>query len=272
MQRINLEQTAPEFTVITVVYNNEKFIRQTIESVLAQKDVSLEYIIVDGNSTDGTLDIIREYVGKIDKVISEKDKGIYDAMNKGIINSTGKWLIFMNSGDLFFSNDTLSRITEVINENFDIIYGSFCAEEPHIKKLVKFEAGTPSGLLNGMIMNHQACIIKAKYHQENLYDLSYKVVADYDFMLGAYQNKASFLRINHILANIATGGVSDGNRTNTFREMKKVKLYRRLSSTTVIKSYLRNIAYANTIKAIKLILPKSLFTRLIEFKYKRNII
>src|ERR1700689_2743832 len=100
----------PTLSVITVVYNNVKDIERTILSVINQTYPNIEYIIVDGLSTDGTLDVINRYKTKIAKLIREKDKGIYDAMNKGLAAATGDYVIFMNSGDGFFAKDTVANV------------------------------------------------------------------------------------------------------------------------------------------------------------------
>lgn len=102
----------PLVTVITVVYNAKELLEETILSVLNQTYSNIEYIIVDGGSTDGTLDIIKKYQDKISKYISEPDQGIYDAMNKGMSLSKGQWLNFMNAGDSFYSNDVLQKVFE----------------------------------------------------------------------------------------------------------------------------------------------------------------
>src|SRR5580692_6853172 len=99
----------PKLSVITIVHNNGRDIERTILSVINQTYFNIEYTIVDGQSTDGTLDNIKKYRDKISKLISEKDKGIYDAMNKGLAATTGDYVLFMNSGDEFYSNDTVAK-------------------------------------------------------------------------------------------------------------------------------------------------------------------
>ena len=115
-----------KISIITVVYNNEKIIRQTIESVLSQKNIDLEYIIIDGASNDNTLNIINEYIDNISLVISEKDKGIYDAMNKGLELATGDIIGILNSDDIFYDEYILSNLhlEFLSNSSIDIIYGN----------------------------------------------------------------------------------------------------------------------------------------------------
>src|SRR4051812_15217048 len=107
-----MAQFTPKLSVITIVYNNVRDMERTMLSVINQTYLHIEYIVVDGLSTDGTLDVINKYEGKISKLISEKDEGIYDAMNKGLAAATGDYVIFMNSGDEFYDADTVAKVFE----------------------------------------------------------------------------------------------------------------------------------------------------------------
>jgi len=113
-------------TVVTVVFNGDQLLEETIRSVVRQTYKDIEYIIIDGGSTDGTLDIIKKYEDKIDYWISEPDDGIYDAMNKGIANATGDWIYFINAGDSLFSVKTLENLKlDSLSSATDILYGNF---------------------------------------------------------------------------------------------------------------------------------------------------
>ena len=125
----------PKVSIITVVYNGIEFLEETIKSVIAQTYPNIEYIIVDGGSKDGTLDIIKKYEAHISKWISEPDKGIYDAMNKGIDLATGDWQNFLNAGDSFVDNNVLEKIFTTNLENITLVYGDIIAIRENGQKL-----------------------------------------------------------------------------------------------------------------------------------------
>ena len=148
----------PKFSVITVTYNAEKVLEDTIQSVIAQTYHHVEYIIVDGASKDGTLSIIDRYRPRIHTVVSEPDKGLYDAMNKGIALASGDYLCFLNAGDCFHEDDTLQQMVHTINGNElpDVLYGetafptyapSICPGSINLEKLQTGNAGLPPGIL-----------------------------------------------------------------------------------------------------------------------------
>ena len=147
---------SPKFSVITVTYNAEKVLEDTVQSVISQTYHHVEYIIIDGASKDGTLEIVNRYRDRINQLVSEPDKGLYDAMNKGIALATGDYLCFLNAGDSFHEDDTLQKMVHSINGNElpDILYGE-TAFPPYASvigtgdtELEKFQAGNacvPSG-------------------------------------------------------------------------------------------------------------------------------
>ena len=204
----------PKVTVITVSYNSEKVIIPTIESILNQTFDNFEYLIIDGNSTDKTVEIFKSYDIKFKeknisyKWISEPDKGIYDAMNKGILMAKGQWCNFMNTGDSFFSNDTLKK---VFNDSEDynkiaLLYGHKIYENTPIKPL------PIKALTYGAIMgNHQSMFFNKHILKEELvYDLRYPIYGDYELVNRIFlkYGEVSFHKINISIANYQGGGIS----------------------------------------------------------------
>lgn len=206
----------PLITVVTVVFNGEATLEQTIQSVVNQTYDNVEYIVVDGNSTDRTLDIIKKYEDRIDYWQSEPDKGIYDAMNKAIDLATGDWLNFMNVGDTFYSNKVLSKIFGNGEIPYDVIYGnSFCnGNEIKPKSLLKIPIRMP--------FCHQASFVRKSCFDMYKFDLSYKLIADGVFF---YRIKKSrkFNYINEVICKYDGSGVSS-NQVKVYEERKQFLL------------------------------------------------
>lgn len=213
MQKLVSEIKNPKITIVTVVYNGALNLERTITSVLNQSYKNIEYVIIDGGSNDGTLEIISKYQDKIDYWETGSDEGIYDAMNKGLSNSTGNWINFMNSGDVFFKNDTIESIfsedwlaTKIIYGSVEIIYEDF--------KRIQLP-GPPKSLWKGMQFSHQSSFIDVEYHKSNLYRKENKIAADLGFFHNAYSQNKKFSRTNKIVSSVINGGVSDSHRVQT---------------------------------------------------------
>lgn len=174
----------PLITVITVSYNAVSTIEQTILSVINQTYPNIEYIIIDGGSTDGTVDVIRKYEDKVAYWVSEPDRGIYDAMNKGIAIATGEWINFMNAGDSFFSKTILEEISMRIEDASCIIYGDFIVDTQ--VGLYKKKPYPLTQMKKCMVLCHQASFIKTSYHKNHLFDTSFYSSGDYHFFYSAY--------------------------------------------------------------------------------------
>lgn len=196
-----------KITVITVCYNAVNEIKTTIESVINQTYSNVEYIIVDGGSTDGTIDIIREYESRITRWVSEPDRGIYDAMNKGIRIATGDYINFMNAGDCFVDNTILEQVSKRIpaGRTIDIIYGNSYKHDK-LKKWKDYSHDFKVLHHHGAFC-HQSGFIRTDYHKSNLFDLKYKYFADFDFFHKSYMAGASFQQLDIFIAdyNAETG-------------------------------------------------------------------
>lgn len=183
-------------TVITVCYNAEIGIEETIKSVIGQTYQNIEYIIIDGGSKDQTLNIVKKYKDRISKVISGPDKGIYDAMNKGILAATGDWINFMNVGDSFFSPDTLSDVfgkSDYSNEG--VVWGlvKLSNMEKPIRYIPFYQNPSPMGAMG---ICHQSIFIRSSFAKKNLFDYQkYKIAADYDMIFKAYNKGLHFKEI-----------------------------------------------------------------------------
>ena len=193
-------------SVITVVYNAERCIEKTIQSVINQKNVQLEYVIIDGQSTDSTLKIIHQYKDNIDVLISEKDNGIYDAMNKGVLNSHGEWLFFLNAGDIFYTDTVLSDIISKNCEKKDIIYGNVSGYDSIIRKSPT--CFNKKSVLLGSMICHQAILANRNTFTNNFFSLDYKIISDRIWLYNALKHNASLQYIDMPITYYDMTGVS----------------------------------------------------------------
>ncbi|WP_333820785.1 glycosyltransferase family 2 protein [Ohtaekwangia sp.] len=179
----------PIVTVITVVYNGESSIGDTIKSVINQDYKNLEYIVIDGGSTDRTVEIIKSFENEIDLWVSEPDRGIYDAMNKGTALAKGSWINFMNSGDRLAEKNTLSQIFNQRQEA-DLLYGNALIE--HSDFTIPFPVHPINTIWKKSPFCHQACFVKSEVMKSYKFDLQYKIGADHDLFYRAYKNNLKF--------------------------------------------------------------------------------
>ena len=212
----------PMVSVITVCYNCVGTIERTIQSVVVQDYDNIEYIVIDGGSTDGTVDIIKRYANKISFWSSEPDKGIYDAMNKGIKRAHGEWIHFRNSGDYFLSKHTVS---EVFRESYDndisVVHGDCYYVYPNF-----YVRRTPTMLdhsyKDDMPVLHPATFVRTKLQQMRPFDLNYKSAADYNFFYWLCQDGHKFQYVPIVVATFATGGFSS-NWERAFIEDRRIQ-------------------------------------------------
>lgn len=214
----------PIVTIITVCYNCEKTIRDTLESVLHQTYSNIEYLIVDGSSTDRTLDIVKEYIplfqGRM-HYISEKDKGIYNAMNKGIRMASGQ-LIGIINGDDFYELDAVETAVKNMNSaQCQVIYGYLQIIRGNAKKQIAKE--NHKNLKNEMIPHPSCFITRRTYQKYGLFLEWFKVAADYELMLRLYNKKdVVFTQIKKVQANFRLGGASTDKKYSLEREIARV--------------------------------------------------
>lgn len=193
-----------KISIITINYNNKEGLRNTIESVVTQTYTDYEYIIIDGGSNDGSIDIIRQYADKISYWVSEPDKGIYNAMNKGIVQARGEYLNFMNSGDVFYNNETLASVVDTLDA--DIVSGKTYYEggvhgffKDKITMLDLYRKTLP----------HQASFIKRNLFDKRKYDETLKIASDWKFFVEAIVfDNCSFRNIDNIICAFDGKGIS----------------------------------------------------------------
>jgi len=246
-------------SIITVVYNSDSLIRQTIESVVCQSNYAqIEYIVIDGNSKDQTINIINEYSTFIDVLISENDLGIYDAMNKGLKYANGEWVLFLNAGDCLIPNDIINIIKNNFNTIDEIIYGNIVVQHMNNNKRIK-----PASLFAfnyKMPFCHQAVLVKkilfTQYSIE--FDTSYKVAADYKLFYTFYKKKCKFKYLDVDISNYDLTGQSFQNPFLYHSEVFKII---NSKSSNIFTKYFKNSLFVlgNLKPFFYIIIKKNIF-------------
>jgi len=194
-----------KYSIITINYNDKEGIAQTIKSVISQTNKDYEYIIIDGGSTDGSVDIIKENQNHITYWVSEKDKGVYHAMNKGIAVARGEYCIFMNSGDIFHSSDVIETLSQYKE---DIICGKVLRNDFHNPVGHNKPTITLVDLMRRSLP-HQAMVIKTELLVKHPYDEKYKILSDWKFCIEAIIfDNCTFRNIDYIVADFDLSGIS----------------------------------------------------------------
>ena len=255
-------------TIITVCDNASKYIEKTMLSVINQTYSNIEYIIIDGGSSDDTLEIVKKYQDKIHYWISEPDKGIYDAMNKGIQKATGEWINFMNCGDSFYSKSTIEDVFNLANPLSDIIYGDINLQYEFGNYIRLAQKPTDT---NYMPFYHQASFSRKTLMQKTLFDLKYKICADKDFFYKMYNNNALFDYVNITIANYeAENGVSSVNKIRFKQEIGQIENKTSNFKWQINFALFKIITYLKY--RIKKILPINLVNKIKKNNVKKYII
>jgi glycosyltransferase involved in cell wall biosynthesis len=211
-----------KLSLVTIVYNAQDTIRQCIQSVINQNYPDLEYIIIDGGSTDGTLQIIKEYSGHIQVLISEPDRGIYDAMNKGVTLATGEIVGMLNADDHFAGDDVLRSVAGAFEqEDIDALYGDLDIIDQSGRVVRKWRSGqyNRNSFKLGFMPPHPTFYCRrGLFSQFGLYSLDHGSAADYELMLRfMYRHQVRSYHLKNIMVNMRAGGVSNKNLMNRIK-------------------------------------------------------
>lgn len=243
----------PTLTIITVTYNAERFLEPTIQSIAAQTYPNIEYIIVDGASKDGTVDIMKKYPAVITHWVSEPDKGLYDAMNKGLQMATGDYIMVLNAGDLLdepttiektFANcageDVLYGDTKIIDTNYQFVGMRHFTPPEHL---------TWKSFQQGMVVCHQSVISKKEITPT--YDLTYRIAADIDWAIRLLKNAKSSKNVHLVITQFMQDGVSTLHRRAGIEERFKVMVHYYGLFTTLWNNISRAFNYFITLRFLK---------------------
>lgn len=220
-----------KISVITVCYNAASILEETILSVLNQTYPNIEYIIIDGGSTDGTVDLIKKYADRLAYWVSESDRGVYDAMNKGLIVATGDYTIFINSGDYIYNNDVLMRFSNEKLGNADLIYGPVYVKRKNGYSLWKADAlflktkNKRKLVFGAQGICHQGLFTKTVMLKKYMFDLSYSICADTDLTYRVYLNGNRIVKkLDFVVSvyNSSIDGISHNKYTEIIRQYKRI--------------------------------------------------
>lgn len=212
-------------TIITVVYNNVYTIEKTIQSVINQSYKNIEYIIIDGGSTDGTLDIIQKYENYISYWKSEPDNGIYDAMNKGLKQATGDIIGIINSDD-WYESSTVYHVVNCFKKNkCDVVHGDIILTQINGDPYMRYFGKKKFNIWRNMPIYHPTCFVKKElYMRYGFFNTDYNIAADYELILRLYMAKASFFYLSNDLAYFRIGGVSHKQFIRSIKEAKDISI------------------------------------------------
>lgn len=245
-----MENNTLKITVITVCYNTVETIEETILSVINQTYENIEYVIIDGGSMDGTVDVIKKYSDRISYWISEPDMGIYDAMNKGIKAATGDYINFMNAGDSFYENSVLESVACSIDRKAVIVYGQLMKIFNRFRFISVPKAINLEDMRGDTRLPHQAMFARTDYQKAHPFDTSYRSAADFKFYFNAYfTDKCKFQFLPFLIANYdsETGmskdshiGIVESMRVQgrEINEIQKKRLIQKYKIINFLKEYL----------------------------------
>lgn len=216
-----------KISIITVSYNAESTIQETIESVLSQKGVEVEYIIIDGGSTDKTVSIMEGFLDRIQHFVSEEDKGIYDGMNKGVALATGDVVGILNADDVYADEDVLQTVLEAFKDDIECVYADLVyVAENDLNKITRTwisQDYVEGAFKKGWMPPHPTFFVKREvYEKFGAYTLELKSAADYEFMLRViHKNKIKLAYLNKIIVKMRVGGESNASLKNRIRANKE---------------------------------------------------
>ena len=268
-----------KISIITATYNAEKFLENNIQCILSQKVKvkDVEHILVDGMSSDRTLEIVEKHRNHFSKIIIEKDKGIYDAMNKGIMAAQGELIGILNADD-YYTEDTLSLVLkkyEASNKKNIILYGDMYQDYDGVKSFISGDLSSFAFKKDKFKINHPTVFVsKSIYDKIGLFDVSFSRGADREFLLRAYKNNFFFFKINKILSVFKLGGFTSSYDLSSVynRTIEEYRLYKKYYSKwhTVIKTFEQFLRLLKNLILIKTLGQKKFLKIQIKKLKKRN--
>ncbi len=262
-------------TIITINYNNANGLKKTFDSVFSQTIKPDEYIVIDGKSEDGSLEIINLNTTQINYWISEKDNGIYDALNKGILKANSDYILFLNSGDTFYSNTVIEFFKKQthIHHKYGIIYGNVCLEYPNKKELIIQNDELSLDFFRYATLNHQSTFFKkTMFETFSLYNTDNKVTSDFEFFLKVFINAPQqFFHINETICNFNMEGLSQNKNSKKIIELEKEQIFKKYYPSNYKEPVKKKIPLSTIIKNKYYSTPLLIqLFKPIKYLYKKN--
>lgn len=254
MNQENAAQTMPLVSIITVVFNGEKYLEQTIKSIANQSYQNIEYIIIDGGSTDKTLDIIRRHEATIDRWISQSDRGLYDAMNKGIALATGEIIGILNSDDLYLENAVLEVVREYQKiQQPCVIYGDMYkfADEDRAVSLHRGNLSDRAFETASIIINHPTCFVHRSLYEIGTFNLEYEVGADRELMMRFHSQNVPFVKLDRTIAKFRLGGTTSNQSLSSIINREIIQEYKLLSTYKIARTRITKVLLKKTVQSVR---------------------
>jgi glycosyltransferase involved in cell wall biosynthesis len=256
-------------SIVTPVLNDASYLEQTIQSVIAQDYDNIEYIIIDGGSTDGTIDIIKKYEDNIDFWVSESDKGIYDAQNKGVARAGGEYFAILNSGDYYASTDVISRVAECITDHpgVDYVYSNaLLIKIMEGRRIVRFYSDM-ANIWKFTPVSHPTLFSRTGLFMGlGGFDLSYRVAADYDYMCKLYVDQTKGIKLDQFSVYVRQGGFSCLNKQSP-KEMFLIQKHHHPSQTRTYVNYFSKIVHFYSLRWLIKIIGERNYNRIKPLRY-----
>jgi glycosyltransferase involved in cell wall biosynthesis len=260
---VTMKKNNCEISIIVVSLNTKVDTIKTINSILIQSYKDYEILVIDGKSTDGTVEFLKKNNNKIN-FISEKDKGIYFAMNKGVKLANSNWTIFLNSGDVFATSKVLHNFIKSKNINYaDIVYGDTIVKN---KLFDRFLSGKNFSLTSTIMpFCHQSVLVRTDILKKKLFKITYKIAADFDLFYRLFKDNKKFYYLDCVISKIVTGGISDKKRLSCLLEYFHI-FYKNKNYCNIFLLFF-DLIYFFLISSIKKMLNEKLIKKILIFKY-----
>lgn len=256
-----------KITIVTVSYNSIDSIEKTILSVLNQTYSNIEYIVIDGKSKDGTVDIIKKYDNRLAYWVSESDDGIYDAMNKAIGQIASEWVLFMNTDDEFVDNDVIEKFALMADgrNGYAAFYGDVILKYKIGERLLR--ASDLRCMRYLMAFSHQSVFIRTTLMKQKKYSLKYKLAADYNFLLSLYLDKQMFYYLNYPISKVRIdAGASFANFVESKKEVLSIHLENGYSAFEAYYYYYKAVLRFKVSRIVKNVMPKGVVKKTLHIE------